>query len=104
MANEKTLLVPDEDSFESDIDDLAEEILAGIIDGEYPKDNSEGGYAIEIAVLDYAFPDSDSSKETIADALANKIRDKMADDDDIEYGDLSSEPKVHFTEDYLIVG
>ena len=100
----KTLLAPDEYDYKEDIGNLAEEILNGIAEEEYPMDDNEGGYAIEIAVLDYVFPVSGSDKDIVADDLAKALADIMSENDDCAYGDLASDPKVRFTEDYLIVG
>lgn len=101
---DKTLLVPSEYDYEENIGILAEEILNGITEDEYPMDNNEGGYAIEIAVLDYVFPVSGSDKDIVADDLAKALADIMSENDDYDYGNLTSDPKVRFTEDYLIVG
>ena len=101
---DKTLLVPGEDDYKGNIGNLAEEILDGIAEEEYPMDDNEGGYAIEIAVLDYEFPVSGSEKDIVADDLAKALADIMSENDDYAYGDLTSDPKVRFTEDYLIVG
>ena len=101
---DKTLLVPGEYDYEENIGNLAEEILNGITEDEYPMDDNEGGYAIEIVVLDYVFPVSGSDKETVAEDLAKAIAGIMSENDDFDYGDLTNDPKVHFTEDFLIVG
>ena len=101
---DKTLLVPGDDDYEGNIKDLATVILDGIAEDEYPMDDNEGGYAIEIAVLDYVFPISGSDKDIVADDLAKALADNMSENDDYDYGGLTSDPKVRFTEDYLIVG